>query len=264
MLLQACLNGSRTRGDHPALPITPEQVAVDAAAVMRAGASCIHVHPRRHDGAESLADADISAVVSAVRNVCPGLPVGVSTAAWIEPDLQRRLSMIGAWSVLPDFASVNLSEAGSMLVIDLLNELGVGIEAGVWTVDDARLLIDSGLDAACRRVLVEVDAVGDPDEAVHLAASVDTILDDGLSEAPRLHHGAGIATWAVLAAAMEVGHDVRVGLEDTLVLADGSSAQSNEVLTRAASELARLARRSVESVEGEPPITDAQWEKELG
>jgi len=248
MLIQACLNGSRTRGEHPALPITPDEIARDAAAVMRVGAGCIHVHPRRAGDTESLDAGDIAAVLEAVRASCPGLPVGVSTAAWIEPVIERRLSLIRAWPVLPDFASVNLGEDGALLVIDLLNERGIGVEAGVWSEQDARLLVEEGLDAACVRVLVEVDAIAEADDAVDLAASIDAILDNGLSEATRLHHGGGLATWAVMAAAMENGHDVRVGLEDTLLNRDGSLARDNEAQVLAAREMATAARRSVGGV----------------
>ena len=130
MLIQACVNGSRPSAEHPRLPVTPEQIAREAETLRRAGAACLHVHPRRSDGVESLAAADVAAVVAAVREVCPGIPVGVSTAAWIEPDLLVRLAKLDAWSVLPDFASVNLNEDGALTVIDLLNERGVGVEAG--------------------------------------------------------------------------------------------------------------------------------------
>ena len=37
-MLQACLNGSRAAGEHPALPLTPEQLAADARACVDAGA----------------------------------------------------------------------------------------------------------------------------------------------------------------------------------------------------------------------------------
>lgn len=248
MLIQACLNGSRKRSEHAALPITPEEIARDAAAVMRAGAGCIHVHPRRRSGSESLEDADVRAVLTAVREACPGLPVGISTAAWIEPDLERRIMLIASWTSLPDFASVNLSEDGALEIIDLLNQRGIDVEAGVWDQTGARLLIDEGLDAALLRVLVEVEVAPEAEGAVYLAASIDAILDVGLSEAPRLHHGGGVATWGVLAAAIELGHDVRIGLEDTLVLDDGSLAPSNEALVAAVRRMAETAWRSVDAI----------------
>jgi uncharacterized protein (DUF849 family) len=45
MGLQACLNGGRTREDHPAVPQTPRELAADAIAVRDAGAFSVHVHP---------------------------------------------------------------------------------------------------------------------------------------------------------------------------------------------------------------------------
>jgi uncharacterized protein (DUF849 family) len=196
---------------------------------------------------ESLAAADVGAVLQAVREACPGIPVSVSTAAWIEPDLRDRLSMLESWTLLPDFASVNLSEDGALAIVDLLNERGVGVEAGVWSVDDARILLDKGLDDACARVLVEVEAESDPDAAVRLASAIDFILDDGLSQAPRLHHGEGLATWSVLAAAIDKGHDVRVGLEDTLVLGNGRSATDNAELVAAVGAMAAVCGRAIET-----------------
>jgi uncharacterized protein (DUF849 family) len=49
----------------------------------------------------------------------------------------------------------------------------------------------------------------------------------------------GERTWEVLAAGAAAGHDVRVGLEDVLVLPGGSVAASNADLVAAAVELTR-------------------------
>jgi uncharacterized protein (DUF849 family) len=247
VLIQACLNGSRESRQHPAVPCTPSQIAADAVAVLRAGAGAVHVHPRRPDGTESLSAPEVAAVCDAVRRACPGLPVGVTTAAWIEPDVARRIDSIAAWTVLPDYASVNLNEPGAVDVIDLLNERGVGVEAGVGTLDEARLLVHEGLDAACLRVLVEVEAVT-LDDAIALAGAIDFVLDDGLAQAPRLHHGVAEATWGVLAAAMVRGHDVRIGLEDTLTWADGVVVPGNTALVTRVAELAVRAGRVAELV----------------
>jgi uncharacterized protein (DUF849 family) len=214
---------------------------------MRVGAGAVHAHPRRPDGTESLSAADVAAVCDAVRRACPGLPIGVTTAAWIEPDVAHRLDSIAAWTVLPDYASVNLDEPGALELIDLLNERGVGVEAGVSTLDEARLLVREGLDAACLRVLVEVEAAT-PDDAIALAGAIDFVLDDGLSQAPRLHHGGAEATWGVLAAAMVRGHDVRIGLEDTLTWADGVVVPGNAALVARVAELAVRAGRVAELV----------------
>ena len=76
---------------------------------------------------------------------CPGIPIGIGTGAWIIPDLRQRLSVIRSWSTLPDFASVNLHEAGAAQVIELLLERGVGVEAGIWNAPAAVSLVRSGL-----------------------------------------------------------------------------------------------------------------------
>jgi len=55
MWLQACLNGSRTATEHPAVPLTPAALAADARRVLEAGASALHLHPRDQAGRESLA-----------------------------------------------------------------------------------------------------------------------------------------------------------------------------------------------------------------
>src|ERR1017187_8512477 len=111
MIVQACLNGARPAGFHPSLPLTAETLARDAAACVAAGAAELHLHPRGSDGRESLAPAVMDATVPAVRLACPGTLVGVSTGAWIEGDADRTLACIGGWCELPDYASVNLSEA---------------------------------------------------------------------------------------------------------------------------------------------------------
>ena len=98
-MLKACLNGGRSREEDPAVPITPEAIAADAARCAALGAGAVHVHPRDQAGRESLADHAISATVAAIRSAVPGLPVGVSTGDWIEPRPQARIDAIRSWSV---------------------------------------------------------------------------------------------------------------------------------------------------------------------
>src|SRR3954453_16292329 len=143
MLLQAALNGPRTKAEHPAVPITGDELARDATACVAAGAGAIHMHPRDGDGQESLRADVIDAVVRQVRTAC-GVPVGVSTGAWIEPDLTRRLELISEWNE-PDYASVNVSEDGAFDVMRALKGRGIGVEAGVWTPEDARALNDANV-----------------------------------------------------------------------------------------------------------------------
>ena len=142
-----------------------------------------------------------------MRAAC-GVPVGVSTGAWIEPDHELKLRYIRAWTE-PDYASVNVSEDGWQDVVRALEENGIGAEAGVWSVEDARALNASGLASDLTRILIEpVEA--DPAGAVALVAAIKAEL-----HGPFLQHGDGDATWVLIEDAIHHGLDTRVGLEDT-------------------------------------------------
>src|SRR5438105_87209 len=119
-LLQVCPNGSRTVADHPRVPITPLEVALAVAEAVEAGAQDAHVHPRDAEGRESMHAAAVTAVVEAVRAAVPGIPVGVTTAAWTVDNPAERIGLVAAWTVLPDHASVNFHEPGAVELAEAL------------------------------------------------------------------------------------------------------------------------------------------------
>jgi uncharacterized protein (DUF849 family) len=238
ILVEAALNGARDPGEHPALARTPDDIAREARGAVDAGAVALHMHPRGADGAESM-HADVEAAwLSAVREAVRRIPIGVTTGAWIEPSQERRLALVRAWTVLPDFASVNMQEAGAVELCELLLERGIGIEPGVTDLDDTQTLLGSGLASRCERVLVEVEG-HDADAAVEMAAAIDAEFLHGGLEVQIVHHGFGADTWAVIEAAIALGRDIRIGLEDTLTLPDGSTASGNADLVAAAIGLVR-------------------------
>src|SRR5918999_4677475 len=206
-MLQACLNGQRPRAEHPAVPVTPEQLAADGARAVDAGAAQLHVHPRVPGGGrDTVEPRAVAETLQAIRVACPRVAVGLTTGLWTtDGDAERRHAWVEGWEELPDYASVNLFEPGSAELCALLDRRGVGIEAGVWTLDDARLLLERGL--APLRVLVETGDAGAADP-VAAAAEIDELLVQGGVSAPQLHHGAGPSTWPVLDAALARGKDV--------------------------------------------------------
>ena len=196
--------------------------------------------PGTPSGAETLDAEAVLAAVAAVRAAVPATPVGVTTGLWIAGgDQARRIAQVSRWTGdgQPDFASVNLSEPGADELAGLLGELGVAVEAGVWSVADADQLAASGFGGHVLRILIEPDD-GVPEVAVAVAANVEAALKEHGLVAPRLHHGYGPATWPVLRAAIRMGRDIRIGLEDTTVLADGRVASGNGELVEAAVRLA--------------------------
>jgi uncharacterized protein (DUF849 family) len=231
MLLQAALNGPWTKDDHPAVPVLADELARDAVACVAAGAGAVHLHARDEHGRERLDAHVVDHVVTTVRDAC-GAPVGVSTGAWIERSVERRVGLLRSWSA-PDYASVNVSEGGALAVTEALIDAGVGIEAGVWSVDDAEKLGDWALGKALTRVLVEPVEVARHDAVACVQAIHDTLDRVGI-RAPRLQHGDGEATWVLIEDAVRRGLDTRVGLEDTQYEPDGARTEGNAALVRAA------------------------------
>ena len=228
MRVMACLNGARTRAEHPAVPLTAAELARDAVAVRRAGAFAVHVHPRDARGVQTLDATACDACVAAIRAAVRGLAVGLSTAEAIDPDPFARAAAIKRWRTPPDFVSVNLSELGWAGIIRAALQAGIGVEAGLAAPGDADELARSPFAHRLVRALVEV--VGGVDDARAIAERV----PEGV---PQLWHGYGERTWKIIAAGAGAGYDVRIGLEDTLVQPDGLAAPNNAELVKSAVEL---------------------------
>ena len=244
MIVQACINGAREASFHPALPLTPDAMAADAAACIAAGAAEIHLHTRGPDGRESLAAEAVDRTIRLVRKAVPGTLIGISTGEWIEASEERTLSAIAAWRVLPDYASVNLSEAAAPAVMHQLSVRGVGIEAGLASVGDAERLVGLALERPPLRILIEI---GEQDigEATDVADRIHAVLDKAGILRPIQLHGMDDTVWHFARRAAARRWSTRVGLEDGNTLPDGAPAADNAALVRAAVEIYRQGRAAV-------------------
>jgi uncharacterized protein (DUF849 family) len=233
IFLQAALNGDRV---HPAAPRSPAAIAEAARAAVDAGAHSVHVHAFDEAGRETLGGDACANTLRAIRALCPTIPVSLTTFAAIVKDPAERFRIVEEWSEMPDLVSANQGEAGIVELCELLLSRGVGIEAGLLSTNDAKAFVRYGLAWRCRRVLIEpLDA--DPAIAVqHAAAIEDVVVSAGIT-LQQIHHGEGVASWAVNRRALDRGHGIRTGLEDVTVLPDGSPARNNADLVGAAVRL---------------------------
>ena len=228
--VQAALNGDRK---HFAVPKTPDEIAKDTKAVTEAGAHSVHVHAFDNDGNETLDGAACGEVLKAIRRLCPGIPVSLTTSASIEPDPAKRLSLIRSWVEMPELVTINQGEEGILELGQLFLSQGVEIEAGLLSIEDALKFVDWPLRNSCRRVLIEPLDL-DPAVALHNAARIEEIVVNAGIGLEQVHHGYDIACWAVNERALERGHGIRTGLEDIAVLPNGAEAKSNAELVRVA------------------------------
>jgi hypothetical protein len=99
--------------------------------------------------------------------------------------------------------SLNLAEDGAIELGSALVDRGIGIEAGVWTLEDADALLAAPWAEHVHRVLVEVVHEHDDRAAVDLARAIDTRVAP--LGRPRLWHGDARANWAVVDAGLAAG-----------------------------------------------------------
>jgi uncharacterized protein (DUF849 family) len=237
VLIECALNGGRMRSEHPGVPCTPQELADSAREAVAAGAGAAHFHVRDRDGSESLESDDVARAVEAVRAAIPGTPFGVSTGAWIVPDVKARHEKVVQWKVLPPFASVNFNEEGGVALAGLLLSRGVGIEAGVGNAQAVEAFIASGTANRCVRVMFEPEHQ-DLQAALDAVERLEKALDRAGVEIPRLLHGRNRTAWDLIDEAVKRGYDTRIGFEDVLMLPDGRLAEGNAELIAEASRRA--------------------------
>src|SRR6476620_5110906 len=147
IFLQAALNGDRI---HPAAPRNPAAIAEAARAAVDAGAQSVHVHAIDDAGRETLDGIPCAILLRANRARCPETSISLTTSSAIVADPGERLRIVQAWEDLPDLVTANQGEPGIVELCELLLSRGVGIEAGLLTIEDARAFVRSGLAGRCR------------------------------------------------------------------------------------------------------------------
>ena len=107
--LMVAPNGARRgRGDHPALPVTPQQTAEAAAACFAAGAQELHLHVRDDEGRHSLDAGRYGEALAAVQEGVPGMAVQITTESAGIYDVAAQLACLEA--LRPAAASVSVRE----------------------------------------------------------------------------------------------------------------------------------------------------------
>ncbi|ANZ38233.1 hypothetical protein BBK82_21345 [Lentzea guizhouensis] len=223
-MLQACLNGSRTAQEHPALPLSPERLAEDAADVAALGVTSVHFHPRDVIGAPTLVGPEVATTIATVRAAVPGIEIGVST------DVDgSRTTLVASWAPLatgrPDIASVRAGAPGWREVVEALHRVNVAVELVVDSPAAAQLVRDVERVARLRVTATRANVA-------ELLAHVEPL------NRPILLHGRDDEAWPLLDHAGRLEHSTRMGLADTLELPDGRTAKNNV-------ELVAMARKSL-------------------
>ena len=266
------------REQCPAIPYTPEEYGAEARRAVEEGAVMIHIHARTPDGVPSYEIDDFAAITDAIRaEAGDDVIINYSTGA-IGVPLEKRIAYLRA--LKPDIGALNM---GSMnyakysrrrqdfvfkavfensfdTIIELCTAMREeGIKPEHECFDSGHIanldpLLDMGLlDAPLQISCVMGVTGGIRPSARNLAHMAEQV--------PPVAHEWGVIgisrqQWELVAAALTLGGNVRVGLEDNFYLPDGEMARSN-------GDLVARARRMCEDV-GRRPATVAEARERLG
>lgn len=263
LILANAPNGaSRTKADHPALPMTADEIGETAARILDAGAAMIHVHVRDAQGRHLLDAAAYRDATAAIRQrVGRKLVVQVTTEAGGRYHPPEQMAVIRA--LKPEAVSVALRELFAEQALEREAAAFLGwlraertmLQMILYSADEvhryaalkARGVIPAGNDVPLF-VLGRYTAgqVSTPADLDPFLAAADAIgLADPWSMCAFGRHENACAAYT----AGKGGH-VRVGFENNLVLPDGATAPDNAALVRLAADAARSAGRTLATADG--------------
>lgn len=258
LIIAVAPNGARLgRTDHPALPISPDELAETAMACADAGASLIHLHVRDADGRHSLDPAHYRPAIEAIRNaVGDGLIIQVTTEAVGRFDRATQMSMVRA--LKPQAVSLAVRElapdpAAEPALAGLtawMAEHGVSPQYILYDADDVLRFV--GLlqrhvirpHAASVLFVLGRYAAGQRSQPRDLLPFLNAWLPNGLA-IPWFVCAFGALENACAMSAAALGGHCRVGFENNRLLASGADAPDNAALVRQAAAGAGVLGRPV-------------------
>ena len=239
--LMVAPNGARRgKADHPALPITLEEIVETAVACQKAGADGLHLHVRDKDGKHSLDTGLYRETMAALEQAAPDMFLQVTSEAGGLYDAEAQRGMIR--ELRPASVSVALremlrspsEERCAREFYAWARDEGIDVQHIVYSPDELRWLLECIDDKTIPGARHQLQVVLGSYEGSELPRSSD--LDAYLAplNARRddlafdwMACAFGSAETACLAAAAARGGKVRVGFENSLWNSDGSLAQDN-------------------------------------
>ena len=238
---------------NPNLPVTSDEVAADVKRCFDAGASLFHVHARDANQKPTLDIAVYKATARKIKELTPEAIIQLSTGARAGKEWKDRAAPVRLLPEMGSFTTGSNNLPGivyenSPQFIDFLarvyQETGVKPEIEVFETG----MINNGVHLAKKKFIefpLHFDFVlgapgsmpGNIKNLVFLSESIPPGSTWSVA-------GIGKAEMILSATAIALGGHVRVGLEDNLLLPDGSYA-SNPVLVEKIGRIAREIGRDI-------------------
>lgn len=256
------------RKQCPGIPYTPEEYAAEAKRSYEAGAAVVHIHARKPDGSPSYEVEDYRNIYEAVTAACPVI-INFSTGAVGIP-VEKKIAPLS--KIQPAIAALNMGsmnyakyhpEKKSFVfdfvfanpfsdivpLVTAMKEEGVKPELECFDsghIGNCFPLIDMGLlEPPYQFSLIMGVLGGMPPTADNLAHQVRLLPPNSDWQVIGVSHD----QWRMVAAAIALGGNVRVGFEDHFYLSAGVMAKSNGELAEKAARMIRDQGREVATVE---------------
>jgi len=268
-MITSALSGLVANRDQcPAIPYKPEEYAAEAKRAYEAGASVVHIHARKPDGSPSFEVQDYQNIYDAVTASCPVI-INFSTGA-IDITLEQKTAHIKA--IKPAIGALNM---GSMTyakyntekkkfvfdhvfqnpfsqviqIVEIMNENNVKPEMECFDsghIGNMFPLIDLGLLTPPYQISLVMGILGAISPTIeNLVHQVQLLPPDSDWEVI----GISLDQWRLVAAAIGIGGNIRVGLEDNFYISSNKMAKSNGELVEKAARMVRDQGRGVATVE---------------
>ncbi len=269
VVISAALTGVlATRDLCPAIPYTPQEIGEEARRASDAGASIVHIHARNPEGGPEWRVETFAEILTEVRSRTTVM-VNFSTGA-IGIPAEQRVAHIR--ELRPEIGALNMGSMNYAIYsekkkafyhdhvfanpfrdiqffLEAMNSAGVRPELECFDtghIANTSPLIDMGvLEPPYQFSLIMGVLGGIPGTTRHLTNQVDTLPDGSHWQVI----GVGLKQWPLVAAAIAMGGNVRVGLEDNFYVEEGRMAKSNGELVEKAARIARDLGRDVASIE---------------
>ncbi len=269
VIITCALTGVLAKKEQcPAIPYSPVEIAEEAKRAFDAGAAVVHIHARTPDGGPSWESAVFGEIKKEIQRRCPVI-LNFSTGGIGLPIQERTRHVVDH---RPEIAALNMGSMNYAIYsrkakqfyhdfvfsnpfkdiqfcLDRINEAGAIPELecfDVGHVANARPFIDMGVLKTPAHFSMILGVLGGiPTRAGNLACMVANLPEDSHWEVI----GIGRDQWRLVREALELGGDIRVGLEDNFYMPDGAMAASNGELVSAAVKMVRESGKEPATVE---------------
>ena len=262
-----------TLGKHPEVPVTPEQISNAAIAAAKAGASVAHIHVR--DPKTGLGSRDVNLfkeVVERIRDSETDVVINLTAGMggdWVPSEENPSMpgpgtDMIGPEERLAhvkeihpeicslDCGTMNFGNGNEIYIsppgylremASMIQEWGVKPELEVFELGQIRFAKQMIKEGLINEPPMFQICLGIPWGAEQTVDSMKVMKDELPTNASWASFGIGRMQMPMAAAAVAMGGNVRVGLEDNLYLEKGVLASNDQLVTRVIEIIQRMGSR---------------------